>query len=398
MTAPVLLLGGGLTPLGVTRSLGRRGIPVTVCVAAQDDIVFHTRHATPYSLPKGPDDSDVVARLTGLARALPQKPVLLVTGDDFLQFASRNRRQLTEHMHLCLPPADAIETVVNKDLFQQYAREHSLATPRGFAPGSVKELDGAIGWLRFPVIVKPVRSTDWHAPAFLEAYGHIKMLRVADATELRALCSRLASFDSPLLVQEYVRGGDEQHYSYVSYRRRDGAEVSALCVRKLRLHPINGGAVALARIEADEEMRVKAQQALDALGYTGVSSVCFKRDTVTGEASIYEINGRLPMVHSIFAMVGIDLPYLMYQDALGIDPVCQPPTRIDGKWVALGQDIWSFREYHRSGELSLRQWLASYRGVRMVAEYARDDPGPLLYLLRSMLRAGLSGLARRYRP
>lgn len=72
MTAPVLLLGGGLTPLGVTRSLGRRGIPVTVCVAAQDDIVFHTRHATPYSLPKGPDDSDVVARLTDLHARFPR--------------------------------------------------------------------------------------------------------------------------------------------------------------------------------------------------------------------------------------------------------------------------------------------------------------------------------------
>ena len=148
-----------------------------------------------------------------------------------------------------------------------------------------------------------------------------------------------------MVIQEYIQGDDSQHYSFVSYRDRQNRELVSLCVRKRRLVPIHAGASTFAEIGRDPENEIaaKARSVLDHLQYPGPSSVCFKRDERTGTSRIFEINGRLPLCHSILQMGGIDLPWLMYQDALELPLDEQVPGDTSGTWSSLESDIEAFR-------------------------------------------------------
>jgi predicted ATP-grasp superfamily ATP-dependent carboligase len=85
----------------------------------------------------------------------------------------------------------------------------------------------------------------------------------------------------------------------------------------------------------------------------------------------------------------------MYSDALGLHPAPVADAAAEGKWVTLAGDITAFAGYKRSGELSLRDWLGSYRGVKVWAELAPDDRRLLYDLIRRGARAARPSLSRR---
>jgi D-aspartate ligase len=70
------------------------------------------------------------------------------------------------------------------------------------------------------------------------------------------------------------------------------------------------------------------------------------------------------------------------------------------KWL-VEQDIASSLQYRRDGKLTLRQWLASLRGIEELGYFARDDLRPFLALARPAsvaVRARWRALLSRFRP
>ena len=128
--------------------------------------------------------------------------------------------------------------------------------------------------------------------------------------------------------------------------------------------------------------------------------MCFKTNGASGRRLIYEINGRLPAGHGAFRLAGVDLPHLVYSDLLGVRHVPPPNGATDGKWVTLAGDFKAFGDYRRAGELSLADWIASYRGVKVCAELALDDPAgisALPHLAAQSVRSTLGSVVRRRR-
>lgn len=385
---PAFILGGGLTTLGILRSLGRRGIASTVFTNLSDDITSHSRFARTLLLPE-PDDPQAVADyLIAEARTAQSKPVLFVSGDRQLLTACRQLDRLREHLHVLLPPQAAAETVVDKTLFRAFAEQHAAPVPRTWSPSSEKELIELIPHLPFPLVLKPAQSADWRQDSIVAVQGWIKMIRVDDPETLLREWARVSNLVDPPIVQEFIRGDDSDHFSYVSYMNRDGVELAGLCVRKLRVHPIHGGAAACATIFQDTEMEAAGRSILRQLGYRSVASVCFKRDPETGQARIYEINGRIPLCHGIFQLAGIDLPWLMYRDAQGLASGACGPTQPRGHWMALDYDIAALREYRRAGELSYGDWIRSLLKVRHIVEFDPRDLGPFIHVIKNKLRSG----------
>jgi predicted ATP-grasp superfamily ATP-dependent carboligase len=304
---------------------------------------------------------------------------------------------LREHFHCVLPTLTSAQTVIGKSLFQDFAASHAVPVPQGWNPRNRDELRALADSLPYPLVLKPVRSADWHLPSVVSAQGHRKMILVEDADQLLAEWTRVSELASPPLVQQYVRGGDDAHYSYVSYRDRHGAELAWFCVHKLRLNPIHGGFATFARVVREPALEATGRRVLDQLEYRGAASVCFKRDPLSQDARIFEINGRIPLAHGASQLAGIDLPWLMYRDALGQEPARSDPSQSTGHWLALTYDLWAARDYRRAGELSLLSWLRSLLRVRVVVEFDPRDPGPFLHLLGSLLRTGSEALWRKLR-
>jgi predicted ATP-grasp superfamily ATP-dependent carboligase len=394
---PAYVLGGGLLALGIVRSLGRRGVPVTIFKEGDADISFSSRYVRGIALGPPGHSHAAADRIIDEARKESRKPVLLAAGDSNLLTACLNEDRLRQHLCMVLPPLEAAETVINKDRFQSFATRHAVPVPRGWHPANVAELRMVLDAVRFPVVLKPARSADWHTAAIVSTQGRTKMFRVDGPDQLLAEWTRIAGISSPPLIQEYVRGEDDAHFSYVSYRDRSGRELTSFCVQKLRLNPIHGGFATFARVVGEPGMEVIGRRALDQLEYRGAASVCFKRDSVSGEPYIFEINGRIPLAHGAGLLVGIDLPWLMYGDALGLPQEPIQAGRSHGHWLTLTYDIWAMLDYRRAGEIGLAAWLRSLLKVRHVVELDARDPGPFGYFLRGLMRSGCNAILRRRR-
>jgi predicted ATP-grasp superfamily ATP-dependent carboligase len=221
-TPPAFILGAGVIALGILRSLGRRGVPITVFSGEKDDIAHHSRFGRVISLHSPGDALAIATQLVREASALPSKPVLFVSGDSNLRIACTQAALLASAMHVVLPTLDAALTVLEKDRFQAFAICHDLPVPRGWTPQSQAELESVIASekLSFPVVLKPQRSGEWRSPDAISALGLVKMLRADSATELREQWAKVVSLAGPPVIQEYVRGDDDMHFSYLSYVSR----------------------------------------------------------------------------------------------------------------------------------------------------------------------------------
>jgi predicted ATP-grasp superfamily ATP-dependent carboligase len=132
----------------------------------------------------------------------------------------------------------------------------------------------------------------------------------------------------------------------------------------------------------------------DALPYRSVASVCFKRDVRTGEPKVFEVNGRLPLNFPSVALACVNLPWLMYRDALGESPAPETAVHYGRLWTTLSHDMWAAIQYHKAGQQSVFGWMWSYRNVREVLELDWRDPGPGIAFAAGAARLAARRIAR----
>ena len=381
---PAFVLGGTLNGLGVARSLGKRGVPVYVFDRYEDDVAFASRYVRPVVLPHADDPTRLTEALYRQADAFEESPVLFVTSDYYLRFASENREALARRCLMHIPEVEAVNIATDKTRFAAFATAHDLPVPRTFTGSTVRHVARAGAELRYPALIKPAFPPDWTRPEFVARFGRTKAVFVYSRSELIERWRELRDSGATLLIQEVIPGADDQTYSYYTYRRPNGESVG-LAVQKLRIYPIGRGVGTCLRVVENADLARIAAKLVSQLDYKGVSSVCFKKDALTGEYKIYELNGRLPLGHNVFHACGVDLPYVMYRDALGHRDAISPVRTAGQKWVALSLDMPAAWAYWKAGELTLSGWLRSLAGTKACAEFAIDDWGPVWFYFRRLL-------------
>lgn len=389
----LFVVGGGLIAQGIVRAMRPFGVPVTVFSASEEALLRRSRHCRLITLP----NTDHASLLSAIASAAAQAdgvPAMIPAGDTALSFAMEEASALESIVRIVLPSREAVRTVLEKDRFDSYAKRCGVPVPRTWVFASFDELMREAPHLPYPLAVKPAMSSRWHHPAFTNVFGHIKMLRADTPAELLDYAKRLVPVVPVPLIQEFVVGGDEEHYSYVSYRNRDGVELAGTLIQKMRLNPIRYGLGTCARVVRDDAMEAIGRHVTATLPYRSVASVCFKRDVRTGEARVFEVNGRLPMNFPAVTLGGVNLPWLMYRDALGEAPAPEVAAYEGRLWSTLSHDIWAAADYRRAGELSIAGWLWSYRHVKQVLELDWRDPGPGVVFANQVTRQLLRRVAR----
>jgi D-aspartate ligase len=388
-----VLLGGGVNGLVVARRLGRRGIPITLVEADPNDLANKSRFVSAF-LRADPQDQGLLESLLRLPPHEDDLPVLLYTSDRFLKFVSEHRDALATRFRFVIADSASVHNVVDKAAFASFTDEHGFPAPRTLfvSPDSPwSEIDQ----LTFPVLIKPTLSYEWRNPGFAEQFGRVKVLPATSPQELRSLLARLKHNSSHVVIQEMIVGDDDSHYSVVCYRSGIFGEFAQMTYQKIRLWPVGNGAASLARLVSSPEMETISRDLLDALGWVGVASVCFKIDQRTGRPMIHEVNGRMPQMHGTSQIINVDLPYLTYLDSLQQ----QPPTierRVSSKaYRIFSMDCAALMAYLGAGTLTRQQaWRALLR-LDLVAEFAWDDWRPGLSVLRKSLPTLIKGLASR---
>jgi predicted ATP-grasp superfamily ATP-dependent carboligase len=360
------------TGLQTARILARRGVPV-IGIARDPRHPCARTNACERVVASDVAGLLLVDTLRHIGRSLEADAVVVPCTDMSVLLTSRHRDELAPWLHVVLPEPDIVEMLVDKARFYAFAQQAGLPLPPTVLLHSRQDAEDAARALRFPVILKPaVKTPEW------ERHTSIKAYQLASAEEFLRLYDRCAAWTGTLIAQEWIAGGDTDHYTCNAYFGQDGEPLVTLTTRKLRQWPPTGGQACLSVEVEDEAVRDATVQLFRAVRHRGLGYLEMKRDARTGEYLIIEPNIGRPTGRSATAeAAGVELLYTMYCDALGWPlPASRTQTFRGTKWIHLRRDVQSALYHWTRGELTLRDWVGSWRGPMVDALFSWHDPVP----------------------
>src|SRR5690606_22571303 len=269
---PVLVLGRGLTTLGVVRALGRAGIPRYVVSAHPGPVRASRWH-------RRPPFRDYLYTPEDLAEYLHRSPiergVLIPTSDADALAVARLPADLRERFPTSTADLEVLETLVDKGRLASLLEAHEVPHPRTVVIERASDLARVHDLEPDRAFVKPRDSQ-----SFVERFG-MKAFRPHGPLDLKAKLEWLTSRGIEVVVQEYVPGPPTNHYFVDGFMDARGAVRARLTRKRLRMFPLDfGNSSAVTTV--DPEQVVPAVRGLETLlrgiGYRGVYSAEFKLD------------------------------------------------------------------------------------------------------------------------
>lgn len=365
---PVVVLGGGVSGLGVLRAFARRGIPAFL-VAPPGDLAWRSRHAR--SVPgKGdlPTSSDLPSFLERLELT---RAVLLPCSDAWARRVAALPQEIAAHYRSSSPSAAALDAVVDKSHFAALTRRAGVAHPESWPLDGPATLAGIPDGAFESAFLKPRDSQ-----SFFRRFG-LKAFWVRSRDEAARRLAELESTGLGMQLQRYVAGPPTNHVFVDGFVDRGGVVRCHFVRRRLRMYPPDfGNSTLMESIHPAEapDAVAAAERLVAALGYRGIFSLETKRDEHSGVCYALELNPRAWWYVGFAVDCGADVCRLSYEDALG-EPVATIATYEVGRRCAYPSYDWHAVRQGRHGVAALVTWAAEMaRADQPVWEWG--DPGP----------------------
>ncbi|MGD8359265.1 MAG: ATP-grasp domain-containing protein [Lysobacterales bacterium] len=381
--------------LAITRSLGRRGIPLVLLGTAGTPGMC-SRYGFPVPV-DGVAAAELPDLLTRLGSRLPTRAVLLPTTDARVLLVARNANRLHPYYRFSLAPLEVLEDLADKRTQYRLADRLGIPVPRTAVPSDPRQLNRIAEEIGFPCVLKPAYSDEW-APTRARHGPRTPLTKAILATtreELRAGYQRLAATTRGIVVQAFVEGGADGLFAVYAYCDREGEASARFIRREVRDWPVDFGSGSYSKSVADPEIESLARTLLAGTRYRGLANIEFKRDARDGKPRLIEFNVRGASQMALAIDSGVDLPYAAYADATGLNDASAASggQRTGLRWIDFGTDLLSAREHRRRGEAGLRHWLGDVFRARSFAYFAADDLRPVLARTVELARGALPALS-----
>lgn len=371
-TLGALVVGGDHPGLGVVRSLGRRGVPVYV-VDDQICISRFSRFAKRViRVPDILDERRTVDSVLDIGRRFNLRNwVLIPTRDETVAAFSRYRDELGEFFTVTTGEWESVQWAWDKKKTYELAESLDIPCPKTFNPKCADELPSLYD--RLPLAIKPTVKEN-----FFYATG-AKAWRCDSIEQLHRNYDRAALQIRPeeILVQEIVPGDGSEQYSWCAFVRK-GQPHSTLVARRLRQHPREFGRAAT-YVETAEAPVIEelSERFVRAIHYHGLVEIEYKRDPRDGRYKLLDVNARAWGFHALGAASGVDFPWLLYADKVGlsIEPVRARPGV---GWLRVLTDVPTALSDLFHGCISPAAYLKSLLATRVESVFAWSDPLPFL--------------------
>jgi predicted ATP-grasp superfamily ATP-dependent carboligase len=389
------VLGLGANGYGHVRALGASGVEVVGVYRGDEEAGRFSKYCSSRRLGAGVrTDDDICRALIGWRTEFQENPVLFASSDKYAALLSTHHERLAEHFRFHWVPWPTLQQIVDKAKVSRLCESAGVIAPRTRIPQPSEDVVATVSGLRFPCIVKPIRSFDLDPGASRRA--HV----VASVGALKRLFETQPGLRGNAIIQELIEGTDDEVYQCNILVAADGAIAATCGVRKLQQFPPGYGKMCFGRTEAHPELIERSVRLLDAVEYRGLASLEFKRSRTDGEFYFIEMNPRLPWYNSLFVEAGVNLAHLAFEDLTQARAVPLPAAaaREDVHWLRFGQSI-------RSAWLGRSHgfWPAVTRLTKAdcYAWWDARDPVPCIgeVIFRSARYVrGLGGLASRFVP
>lgn len=391
--------------LSIIQELGRKGVDVRAfdsvrSVGTWSKYASFTRCPDPSC-----DENGFIDFLLRYASNQTSRGIIFPTNDQWAVAISKHRPALEEFFELVTPPYSAAEKIIEKNKFYQWAQSYCYPVPKTWR----LEDANAIPADAFPVIGKPefrrTASNDSMSRK-LQAYLDRNRFQILNnPKELASFAKVHQHYASHFVIQQYINGLSDAMFTVGVYADRDSKVRGIFSGRKVRGFPPDHGDCILGQVEAVPTDLINLTKEICAkIRYSGIAEFEFKRDAITGEYFLIEINPRSWSWIGITPACGVSLPWLAFQDLAGQEiPELTVSMVEDGqvKYVKILQDfencLWRNKQAGQiAWSLSVKDWRKSLEAEHLViAEYQPDDLMPTVYAGFGYLRGRLSSMANR---
>lgn len=287
--------------LAATRSLGKKGIRVTVSEETKLNISgfskFCKRSLKSPNAKKRPEKY-----YHWLLEELKKNPsdVLLPMDDDTIQVVLKYREQLQKVVQIPLVSSETLELVSDKGKATKLAMEAGLECPKTVFPENLLEVESLTSTMNYPLIIKPRKSS-----------GSRGISIVHKKEDLKKTYERIHK-DYPFpIIQECIGLGARYD---VCLLFDSNQEVKASFVQKeLRHFPIKMGPSTVQESVDYPELIRQCVPLMKKLNWYGIVELEFMIDSNTGKLMFMEINPRFWNSLALSIMAGVDFPWLLYR-------------------------------------------------------------------------------------
>jgi predicted ATP-grasp superfamily ATP-dependent carboligase len=295
--------------------------------------------------------------------------VLYPTREETVATVAIHQEALSKLFRVPTPGWQSVRTAWDKRETYRLAERLGIPAPLTWFPQSESELE--LVDTSAPVVVKPAIKENFFYTTGAKAW------RANTADELRAAYGRAAQVvsEGEILVQEMIPGGGERQFAYCAFFKQ-GRVIASMTVQRRRQHPSDFGR-ASTFVETIElpELEEPSVRFLRAIDYYGLVELEYKQDPRDGSYRLLDVNARTWGYHSLGPAAGVDFPYLLFRDQLGL-PVATVRARPGVRWIRLATDLPNAVRDFRAGTARVRDYARSLRGIDAEAVFSIRDPLP----------------------
>lgn len=353
--------------LAVVRSLGRKGVEVTVGERTFLNTSFFSRFCSRRllypSLRKHPDQF-----IEFLLREIRKNryDCLFPMEEETLLLIAKHRSEISKHTYLLVPDVEKLAFVRDKGNLIRFAEAHGIPAPKTYPSLHSPLIPHQEGGRSEEYVIKPRISS-----------GSFGIAYVKEREDLFPAYQKVHERYPLPLIQEYIPDGGGTYGLSALFDESSNVK-AAFVHKKLRMYPVQGGPSTLREgVEHPQIMEI-GLSLLKALNWVGIAMVEFKVDPRDGIPKLMEVNPRFWGSLQLAIFSGVDFPYLILRMAKGekFDPILRYPVGRRSRWLLFGDILHFFNNPER---LRLRPPFFRFFEPNTCDDMiSRDDPLPII--------------------
>jgi D-aspartate ligase len=372
--------------LGITRTLGRLGVPVYTFHDSRWEAGAFSRFQTgalTHSLAGLPAEESI-HYLRNVARSLGGPAVLIPIDDVGCIFVADHADALRDQFIFPEQAPGLARQLASKKVLHLLCKRMGIPTPQTSSPRGLDDILSFAQTATFPIVLKA------DEPSVARMNSHSETVVVAqNESQLLAGYQRMEGLDRPnVLLQEYIPGGPETVWMFNGYFDHRSECLLGLTGRKIRQFPPYTGATSLGVCERNQTVEETSKRFLKAIGYRGIVDMGYRHDSRDGQYKLLDVNPRVGATFRLFEDTsGLDVVKAMYMDLTG--HWFEASEAQEGRrWIVENYDLVSSFRYLRDGRLGPGGWVRSLHGLDEAAWFAADDPAPFAMMCLSFVPRG----------
>lgn len=375
----VIIIGGHTQALSLARILGRENIPIYLVYDRYLNLTRFSRYTTRFlKAPKGTTsylldetkEKMLVDFLMNLSEDLNDS-IILPTNDAVVYALSKYRDILSKKFIVFVAPINTLLYAYNKERSLKICKKVGIPIPKTIFSQEIDEVN--FNTLKYPVLIKGIVGH-----RFCKTVGKKAILAKSEnelKEEINFVEAKISINEA--MIQEVISMKTNDVYSFGSYSK-NGNIVGFWIGHKLREHPKVFGTGNAAKSKYVSQVEDYSRKFLKEIKYSGISEIEFIYDHRDDDFKFIEMNARSWLQIGLANRCGINLPLLLYKDAIGekIQPI--NGFKEDVVWVHFWPDIIMALKGILSGNLSFDEYLSTLKSEKDFCVLSRDDPLPFI--------------------